>query len=343
MTKKIYLSLLLCGFVHTLFGQTEKVSDCLKLIKLTKSTYIHTCNYNNGLVYISDKEAIIVSTPDSDLETQRLIDWVKNEKKAKIVGYVIDRWHPDAMEGLDVVHKNGIKTYAYELTRQIAKEKKLPIPKAGFKEKLVLQVGGQKVICHYLGAAHTSDGIVVWVPSEKVLFGGNEIRNKGGWLGNIADANLSEWSNTARRVKKHYGQAKFVVPGHGKHGNTELIDYTIGLYSFAKNVQCQDNFSSNALINDTVHDFHFVATNKQSISDKIIYLKGKVSFTKKGKTIEIYADSIQCNPAKKSLYIPNGCISQQYANRTEGFAFHRLYVNLREDEVELTLILKEVK
>ncbi|HAS47509.1 MAG TPA: hypothetical protein DCS93_43940 [Microscillaceae bacterium] len=343
MIKKTYLSLLFCGLVHLLFGQIEKASECLKLTKLTNSTYVHTCNYNNGLVYISGKEALIVSTPDSDTETQHLIDWVKNEKRAKIVGYVIDRWHPDAMEGLDVVHKNGIKTYAYELTRQIAKDKKLPIPKVGFKEKLTLLVGGQKVICHYLGAAHTRDGIVVWVLDEKVLFGGNEIRNKGGWLGNIADANLNEWSNTARRVKQHYGQAKFVIPGHGKHGGAELIDYTIGLYSFAKNVKCQRNFSSNALVNDTIHDFHFVAANKRSIPGKIIYLQGKVSLAKKGRKIEIQADSIQYNPVKKSLYVSKGCITQKYTTRTESFAFNKLYLNLREDEVALTLIIKDVR
>ncbi|OJJ15034.1 hypothetical protein BKI52_39905 [marine bacterium AO1-C] len=295
------------------------------------------------MVYIAGKEAIIVSTPDSDAETQHLIDWVKKKKKAKIVGYIIDRWHPDAMEGLDIVHKNGIKTYAYELTRKIAKEKGLPIPKVGFKDKLELTVGGQKVIGHFLGEAHTSDGIVVWVPGEKVLFGGNEIRSRGGWLGNIADANLSEWSNTAKRIKKYYGQAKYVIPGHGQHGSTQLIDYTIALYSFPKNIPCQDSIPSDTLIKESMDGFHFVAIKKQQTPDKVTYLNGKVSFTKKGKQIEIRAQSMKYTPAKKSLYIPTGYVQLKYKNRTESFSFNRLYVNLREDEVEFTLVIKEVK
>lgn len=347
LTKKIYpsllLSIFLCGFAQLLFGQTEMVSKCLKLTKLTKSTYVHTCKFNNGLVYLNGQEALIVSTPDSDAETQRLIDWVQNKKKAKIVGYVIDRWHPDAMEGLDVVHKNGIQTYAYELTKKIAKEKGLPVPKTGFKDKLELTVGDQKVVCHYLGEAHTRDGIVVWVSGEQILFGGNEIRSRGGWLSNIADANLSEWSNTVKRVKKHYGDAKYVIPGHGQHGSPKLIDYTIALYSFPKNTACPDSVSSTAAIKDTIDNFYFVATAKQKTQGKITYSKGKVSFTKKGKAIEILANTIKYNPAKKSLYVPDGCISLQYKNRKESFSFNKLYVDLREDEVEFTLIIKEIK
>src|SRR5690554_138918 len=98
-----------------ILGQTINVSDNLILTQLTENTFIHTCENSNGLIYINEGQALIVSTPDSDNETQNLIDWVIKDQNAKIVGYVIDRWHPDAMEGLDIVQKNGIKTYSYEL------------------------------------------------------------------------------------------------------------------------------------------------------------------------------------------------------------------------------------
>lgn len=195
---------------------------------------MHTQNNNNGLIYIDNDEAIIVSTPDSDTETQHLIDWVRNEKLATIVGYVIDRWHPDAMGGLDIVQQNGIKTYSYKLTQQIAKAKGLPVPEIGFNPKKEIAVGENKVICHFLGEAHTSDGIVVWIPREKILFGGNEIRNYMGWAGNISDAHLDKWAETAARIKKEYGSASIVVPGHGNYGGPELIDYTINLFDFPR-------------------------------------------------------------------------------------------------------------
>ncbi|MEO1655626.1 MAG: subclass B1 metallo-beta-lactamase, long type [Bacteroidota bacterium] len=341
MPKNQYLSFLFWGLLHSLFGQTEKVSECLELTQLTASTYIHTCNNNNGLVYISDQEAIIISTPDSDQETQNLIDWVKN--KAKIIGYVIDRWHPDAMGGLDVVHKNAIPSYANERTRSIAKEKGLAIAQVGFDEKLALDVGSQKIICHYLGEAHTGDGIVVWLPSEKILFGGNEIRNKGGWMGNIADANLSAWSKTAQSVKTHYGQAKVVVPGHGPYGSAKLIDFTIDLYSFPKNEACQDAALSNELIQENADEFHFLFSSKVRNEKQVIYSQGQVALNKKEKKIEIFADSILYRPNKRTVYVPTGCIRITKKNQVESFSFHQLYLNLREDEVEFTLVIKEIR
>lgn len=216
--------------VNLLFAQTIQLTEHLVLQQLTAHCYVHTQNNNNGLVYIKNGEALIVSTPDSDLETLNLINWVRGTQQAKIVAYIIDRWHPDAMGGLDVVQKNGIKTYANESTRQIARERGLPVPETGFDTKMELEVGGEEVVCHFLGEAHTTDGIVVWIESEQTLFGGNEIRNYNGWVGNISDANLDTWSETATNVKNAYGSAKFVVPGHGHVGGAELIDYTIVLF-----------------------------------------------------------------------------------------------------------------
>ena len=70
--------------LNHLSGQEIKVSDKLRLTKLTEQTYIHTCENNNGIIYMNKGEAIIVSTPDSDIETQNLIDWTKEKLHAKI-------------------------------------------------------------------------------------------------------------------------------------------------------------------------------------------------------------------------------------------------------------------
>jgi DNA polymerase-3 subunit epsilon len=45
---------------------------------------------------------------------------VRNEQHAKIIAYVIDRWHPDAMQGLDIVKSKG---YYYFNTKFLALEK----------------------------------------------------------------------------------------------------------------------------------------------------------------------------------------------------------------------------
>ena len=57
------------------------------------------------------------------------------------------------------------------------------------------------------------------------------VKSVGASKGNLADANVKEWANTIRKVKKAFPKAKYVIPGHGQYGNAELLDYTIELFS----------------------------------------------------------------------------------------------------------------
>ncbi|MDX2444076.1 MAG: CfiA family subclass B1 metallo-beta-lactamase, partial [Bacteroidales bacterium] len=72
--------------------------------------------------------------------------------------------------------------------------------------------------------------IVVYFPSQEVLFGGCLIKSmasKG--LGNTADAEISEWIPTIQKLKKEFKDIDIVIPGHGQYGNKELLDHTIEL------------------------------------------------------------------------------------------------------------------
>ena len=104
------------------------------------------------------------------------------------------------------------------------------IPRFSFENKLELEVGKDYIINHFLGEGHTKDNMIGYIPSEKMLFGGCMIKEMGASKGNISDANLDEWSNTVSRIKKVYPKIKHVIPGHGKPGGTELLDYTIELF-----------------------------------------------------------------------------------------------------------------
>ena len=56
--------------IAQLFSQSIKVSDNLTLNQISDNCYVHTQGNNNGLVYVNGNESIIVSTPESDMETQ---------------------------------------------------------------------------------------------------------------------------------------------------------------------------------------------------------------------------------------------------------------------------------
>jgi metallo-beta-lactamase class B len=79
--------------------------------------------------------------------------------------------------------------------------------------------------------AHSPDNIVTWIPGEKILFGGCMVKAMDAGRGNHSDANLQQWSATISKVKKEFPQAKIVISGHGDHGGTELLDYTIKMFA----------------------------------------------------------------------------------------------------------------
>lgn len=224
-----------CVFSPAAIAKETSVSDKLKVSPLSESVYLHTSDNNNGVVVFSGGQALAISTPATDAETQALIHWITRDMKAKLVGFVADRWHPDAMGGLNTVRSNGIRTYAHHLTRKIARQRGLPVPEIGFQNHLEIDVGDRTVFLDFLGAAHTGDGIVAWIPEDQILFGGNGVRDAGGWIGNIGDADLTEWSRTMSRVQERYRAAEIVVPGHGKVGGVELLSSTQAMYeAFAR-------------------------------------------------------------------------------------------------------------
>ena len=347
MKRYVLIQFILLFTIDT-FGQVIKISNRLTLLPLTDQTFVHTCDNSNGLVFINEEQALLISTPDSDIETQNLIDWVVEEKGLTIIGHVIDRWHPDAMEGLDVVHKNGIKSYSYELTRQIATEKGLPVPQIGFDPKTEIQIGNARVICHFLGAAHTRDGIVVWIPDEKILFGGNEIRNYNGWVGNIGDAILTQWSETALRVKNEYGSAKIVVPGHGKYGGIELIDYTIKLYE-----SCKGSITSNdADITleptfKTCSEFYISAESELTRDGKRILKNSMVVAQDSTKYVTIESPYIEYQPEQKRINSETGRL-KIYDKTIHGeklrtdISYNNLIVFKKNDSVGLRVILETI-
>lgn len=223
---------------------TQKISytyasDTLKIIKISKHTYMHvsylaTKSFGkvacNGMVLIDDKEAIVFDTPTDDSVSLELIRWIEQDKKASVKAVVINHFHIDCLGGLQVFHERNIPSYANNLTIDLAKADDAILPQHGFDGSLELQAGKQTVINTHFGEGHTKDNLVSYVPQEEVLFGGCLIKSLKSGKGNLADANTDEWSNTVRKIKQAYPTLKHVIPGHGRFGGADLLDYTVAMF-----------------------------------------------------------------------------------------------------------------
>lgn len=214
-------------------------SDTLKIIPVSQNSFIHVSYLEtndfgkvacNGLVYINNNEAIVFDTPTNSEVSLELIKWIAEVKKSEITAVVINHFHGDCLGGLVAFHDLAIPSFASHKTISLAQSNHFTIPQIGFDDMMELSVGNEKIINRYFGEAHTRDNIVSYIPSEKIVFGGCMIKSLNATKGFTGDANTDEWSNTVQKIKDSYTDLKLIIPGHGKAGDTKLLDYTLALF-----------------------------------------------------------------------------------------------------------------
>jgi metallo-beta-lactamase class B len=213
-----------------------KISNDLELIKLSENAYVHV-SYSligkfgrvssNGLILTSDNIAFLFDTPSTDSLTAVLLTYLKDHLGLKVAGFIPNHWHEDCMGGLSYLQSQLIDTYSNQKTIDIARSKGLPVPSHGFKDSLRLELGRKEIYCYFLGAAHSLDNIVVWIPSEKILFPGCMCKSlNSSNLGNVVDGDMSEYPRTIDKVINKFKYAEIVIPGHGQIGGLNLLTHT---------------------------------------------------------------------------------------------------------------------
>ena len=235
---------LLVVWIHAaLFSQTEyetiRVSANIELIKISENAYMHVSytvmpQYGrasaNGLIFINENKAFLFDTPWTDSLTMDLYYWMRDSMNIPIVGFVPNHWHVDCMGGLGFLQTQKVESYANQMTIDIARSKNLPVPDHGFNDSLLLHLGDKVIHCYYPGPAHSLDNIVIWIPSEQILFAGCMVKClSSDNLGNTADGDLKAYPETLNRMLEKYPESRIVIPGHGSFGGLDLIEHTIKL------------------------------------------------------------------------------------------------------------------
>lgn len=221
-------------------NKTVYQSETLVITQVSPNVYQHTSFLQtesfgnvpcNGMIVHNNNETLVFDTPVNDEISEELIQWIQNSLKSKINAVVPTHFHDDCLGGLNAFHKHHIPSIANSKTIEIAKEKKLPVPLKSFNNQEKIAVVNQFAELYFFGEGHTKDNIVAYYPNEKVLFGGCLIKELNAGKGNLADANESAWAETVTKVKAKFIDAEVVIPGHGSTGNTNLIHYTIKLFT----------------------------------------------------------------------------------------------------------------
>ena len=241
--KKFCFLTLLCLF-NSWHGQSQSDSIVydspnLKIKQISQNAYIHisyleTQDFGkvacNGMLVIDKKEAVVLETPINDEVSEELMNWIEGEQIAKVKAVIAHHFHVDCLGGLNAFHQRDIPSLASELTIELAGQRGNVKPLESLEHGQLTTIGDQRLVSYFFGPAHTRDNIVSYLESEKILFGGCMVKAIGAKEGNLADADVSEWSNTIRKLRTDIPEARIVVPGHGREGGPELLDYTIELF-----------------------------------------------------------------------------------------------------------------
>lgn len=202
------------AFVHTSFLQTNDFGNV-------------PCN---GMIVRDKNEVIVFDTPTNNKSAEALIKYVQKILHCKINAIVPTHFHEDCLGGLASFHTLNIPSYGNSSTVDLANENKVLAPKYRFTDSLRLSIGNTYSVVTYFGEGHTKDNVIGYFPVENVLFGGCLIKELEATKGYLGDANVNEWSTTVEKIKMQYPHVKIVIPGHGKIGGKELLDYTIQLF-----------------------------------------------------------------------------------------------------------------
>lgn len=214
----------------------------LVVTRLTDRVYVHT-TYGvyqgaaipaNGLIIQTSAGVVLVDTGWDTLDdtdnTRQLLRWVADSLRQPVRFCIVTHAHEDRVGGISELRKAGIRAISTPLTARKSVQLGYLAPEGILPADTTFTVGQEPIRCYFPGEGHTSDNIVVWLPRQQILHGGCFVKSVAAFgMGNLADANLKEWSTSVRRVMAQFGKARIVVPGHEEWGGTQSLEHTLQL------------------------------------------------------------------------------------------------------------------
>ncbi|MEP7269073.1 MAG: BlaB/IND/MUS family subclass B1 metallo-beta-lactamase [Saprospiraceae bacterium] len=230
--KQISSILLALVFITSIHSQ----SDNLNISHLTGDFYVYT-TYNlykgnripaNGVYLVTHAGVVMIDTPWDTTQFQPILDSIWARHHTKVVTCISTHFHEDRTGGLEYYRKQGISTYTTELTDEFSQHRGMKRAEFLISKDTTFTIGDHSFETYFPGPGHAPDNIVIWFPTEKILYGGCLIKSVNDTnLGNLADANQSEYANSIERVQRKCKRPKWVIPGHGEWKSMKSVKHTL--------------------------------------------------------------------------------------------------------------------
>lgn len=232
-------TLLFSVILVTFSGSAGHCAD-LVLYHLTGALYVAEDSYyakENSVVYIGSRGVTVIGATWTPETAKRLDDEIKKVTDKPVTEVINTNYHPDRAGGNEYwqsIHAEIVSTrLTYDLLKSdwssvvewtrsgIPSYPDIPLilPTVIYQGNFELQEGRVKAL--YLGPSHTRDGIFIYFPEEKVLYGGCILKEQ---LGNLTFADIAEYPRTLEKLQDMKLEIRTIVAGHWSavHG-PELI------------------------------------------------------------------------------------------------------------------------
>jgi glyoxylase-like metal-dependent hydrolase (beta-lactamase superfamily II) len=195
---------------------------------------------NAGFV-VTPKGVVVIDALGSPTLALKLIGEIKKVTHQKIVAVIVTHYHADHVYGLQEFKKIGAKIYAQGegrsyLSSETAKQRliasrvdfapwvnastRLTPADTWIDQTMKLTIGGADFLISRVGPAHAPEDLIVYVPSEKVLFAGDLVfRGRIPFVGN---ADSRGWLAALDQIDR--SDPSIVIPGHGAYSSNPAAD-----------------------------------------------------------------------------------------------------------------------
>jgi glyoxylase-like metal-dependent hydrolase (beta-lactamase superfamily II) len=238
MKKVVFSVIIIVSLIAGTSSLSAIVHIPLYIRQLTDSTYIfitfgsvNGVQYpSNGMYFITDSGIVMLDTPWDTNQVKPLLDSIQAKHNQKVKLCISTHSHEDRTAGLEILRKNGVRTYTSFLTDSLCKLNGEKRAEFHFLNDTTFSLGNLKFETFYPGAGHSQDNLVIWIPDLKILYGGCLIKSTIAYnLGNTAGADIDSWVKVMSNLISKYPDAVYVVPGHSKTGNFNTLQHTLDL------------------------------------------------------------------------------------------------------------------
>lgn len=186
---------------------------------------------NAGFV-VTPGGVVVIDALGSPKLARELLEEIARVTAQPVTHVVVTHYHADHIYGLQEFRKRGARIIAQrgaldyihsdtaasrlrasrvDLAPWIDERTELVLPDQWVDGETELVVGGQRLLLQPVGPAHTPEDLVVFLPSESVLFAGDMVFR--GRIPFVGQADSRQWIAALDTLLKM--NAKVVVPGHG--------------------------------------------------------------------------------------------------------------------------------